>query len=512
MKMPPRLRSGQAALIIGGVAFVYRYLTSGALENDHFVMLARAHQVLYGDWPVRDFVDPGQPLAYLVSTAAAAIFGPTLLVNVVLCIVFLGATAAITYLLAQRASGSAIVGLAAAAITIVIYPRMYNTTKVIVPVVAIWLAWRYADAPGTRRLVALAAWTAIAFLLRHDYVAYVAISNAVLLAVRHAGARGEAARRLGLYAALSLLFISPWLLYVQHYEGVAAYFASALRFVAAEGRRTAGGSPPGLFYTLLLIPVIGILLSSREGPSPSGVEGPRLSRAQLASASVLVLLIDVVFLRDVLAARLPDVVAPIVVVSAAVTARLFSARVLNRAAITAAVLVVIVFAAFPGAANPDAIPTPAALVRRAVRVTHRLQDAAPEIQPNPRLAPLVAYLTRCTATTDRILVVGFGPEIPVLARRPFAGGLPSWIPGYYEDPDDVARAIARLNREQVGAAVMLDGSTVFMNLWPELGRWVRDRTFDEHAIPSIDSRIRVWLPRVAPGAPADAATGLPCRS
>jgi hypothetical protein len=342
----------------------------------------------------------------------------------------------------------------------------------------------------------------------------------VLLAVRHAGARGEAARRLGLYAALSLLFISPWLLYVQRYEGVAAYFASALRFVAAEGRRTAGGSPPGLFYTLLVIPVIGILLSSREGPAPSGVEGlapsgvegPRLSRAQLASASVLVLLIDVVFLRDVLAARLPDVVAPIVVVSAAVTARLFSARVLNRAAIAAAVVVVIAFAALPGAANPDAIPTPAALVRRAVRVTHRLQDAAPEIQPNPRLAPLVSYLARCTAATDRILVVGFGPEIPVLARRPFAGGLPSWIPGYYEDPDDVARAIARLNREQVGAAVMLDGSTVFMNLWPELGRWMRDRPFDEHAIPSIDSRIRVWLPRVAPATPADAATGLPCRS
>ena len=33
--------------------------------DDHFVMLARAQQVLYGDWPVRDFEDPGQPLFYL---------------------------------------------------------------------------------------------------------------------------------------------------------------------------------------------------------------------------------------------------------------------------------------------------------------------------------------------------------------------------------------------------------------------------------------------------------------
>ena len=59
------------ALAIGGPALVFiaacafRWLSMGALENDHFVALARAHQILHGDWPVRDFADPGQPLAYL---------------------------------------------------------------------------------------------------------------------------------------------------------------------------------------------------------------------------------------------------------------------------------------------------------------------------------------------------------------------------------------------------------------------------------------------------------------
>ena len=504
----PRLRSGQAAVIIGGAAFAFRYLTSGAIENDHFVMLARAHQVLYGDWPVRDFVDPGQPLAYLVSTAAAAIFGPTLLVNIVLCLLFLSATVAVTYLLVRRASGSAIVGLAAAAVTILISPRMYNTTKVIVPVVAIWLAWWYADAPGRRRLVALSGWTATAFLLRHDYIAYVAISNAVLLAVRRADARGEALRTLALYAALSLLFISPWLLYVQWYEGVPEYLASALRFVAAEGRRTAGGSPPAVFYVLVAIPAIGVLLSFRNGPRPEDGRGPRLSRAQLASASVLVLLIAVAFLRDVLAARLPDVVAPMAVVAAAVAGHLFSTRVLNRAAITG-LAVVIVAAVMPLAAR-STIATPADVMRQAVRVTRRLENASPDIQPNPALAPLVAYLARCTLASDRVLVSGFGPEIPVLAHRPFASGLASWIPGYYEDPADVARAIAQLDRERVGAAVMLDGSTVFMNSWPDLGRWVREHEFEEHAVPSIDPQVRIWLPRFGSAANVDTRTGLPC--
>ncbi len=487
--------------MIGGAAFVFRYLTSGAIENDHFIMLARAHQVLYGDWPVRDFEDPGQPLAYLVSTAAAAVFGPTLLVNVVLCILFLCATAAITYVLALRATGSALAGIGAAALTIVMYPRMYNTTKVVVPVVAIWLAWRYADVPGMRRLVALAAWTAAAFLFRHDYVVYVAISSSVLLIVRHADARREMMRRLAAYAALSLLFISPWLLYVQWFEGVPEYFASALRFVGAEGRRTAVGPPGTLFYVLVAIPVVGLLASFRKGP--------RLSAAQLASACVLVLLIDVVFLRDVLAARLPDIVAPVAVVTAAVVGHLFTPRAVSLGAI-ATLAAGALFAAFPVAARRTAIPTPVEIARHAIRVTHRLSSASAEIEPNPSLAPLIAYLNRCTRPRDRVLVGGFGPEIAVLAHRPFAGGLPTWIPGYYNEPPDVARAIERLDREQVGAAIMLDGSTVLVNSWPELGQWIRKRAFEEHAVPSIDARMRVWLPRVRAEASVDASTGLPC--
>jgi hypothetical protein len=488
-------------VLIAGVTFVVRYLMSGAIENDHFIMLARAHQVLYGDWPVRDFEDPGQPLAYLVSTAAAAIFGPTLLVNIVLCILFLSATAALTYLLALRATGSTMAGIVAAAITIAIYPRMYNTTKVIVPVVAIWLAWRYADAPTWKRLTALAAWTAVAFLLRHDYIVYVALSTAVLLAIRHGERWREAARRIAAYAGVSLLFITPWLLYVQAYEGVPEYLASALRFVAVERQRTVVGPPPPLFYVLVAIPVIGMLVSLRKGP--------RLTAAQLASASVLVLLVDVAFLRDVLAARLPDIVAPTAVVTAAAAGHLLSSRAVNRAAI-AALSAVILFAAVPVAARRGTVPTPLDVVRQAVLVTRRLEHAAPDIQPNPALAPLVAYLERCTQANDRVLVSGFGPEIPVLAHRPFAAGLPSWIPGYYEDAADVSRAIARLNREQLGAVVMLDGSTVFMRSWPAVDQWIRGRGFEEHTVPSINSRIRVWLPRAAPGTPADTPTRLPC--
>ncbi len=187
---------------------------------------------------------------------------------------------------------------------------------------------------------------------------------------------------------------------------------------------------------------------------------------------MLILLIDLVFLRDVLAARLPDIVAPVAVVTAAVVGHLFRPRTAGLIALIA-LIVGVLLAATPVAARRTAIPTPMEIARQAMLVTHRLASASPEIVPNPSLAPLIAYLNRCTRPRDRVLVTGFGPEIPVLAHRPFAGGLPTWIPGYYNDPPDVARAVDRLSHEHVGAAIMLDGSAVLANSWPDLGRWFK---------------------------------------
>lgn len=482
----------------GGAAFAYRYLASGAIENDHFVALARAHQVLAGAWPVRDFVDPGQPLAYLASAAAAAVFGPTLLVDVLLAVIIHTVSTVLTFFLARRATGSTTAALVAAAAGIVVYPRLYNATKVMVPVVAIWLAWRYADIPRTKNLFWLALWTAVAFLLRHDYIVYVALSYAVLLALVHRGVTRDAMRTLLVYAAFTLLFIAPWLIYVQVYQGVPQYYASALRFVAAEGRRTL--FRPGLAVWLLAaIPAAALLISLRPGL--------RLTTAQLASASVLVLSMDVVFLRDVLVTRLPDVVAPTAIVAAGVAGHVWPPRRITAVALGALAVLLLLSLRFVPRAT---VPGPATVAEQAVRVTTRLEYADREIQPEPALAPLVEYLSHCTPSTGRVLVSGFGPEIPVLARRPFAGGLPTWIPGYYQDPDDERRALVQLEGEPVAAAVMLDGSMVFLNSWPSLGRWLVEH-FEEHPVPSINSRLRVWLPRRDAVARPDPATGLPCR-
>jgi hypothetical protein len=156
------------------------------------------------------------------------------------------------------------------------------------------------------------------------------------------------------------------------------------------------------------------------------------------------------------------------------------------------------------------IPTPMAIVRQTGRVTERLLDDSPDIQPSPRHAPLVSYLARCTAPRERVFVTGFGPQIPFLAGRPFAAGLPSWMPGYYEAPADMARARRRLDREQVSAAVLLEGTDAFERAWPDLAAWFRSRRYEEHALPRDNDIVRVWLPPPAPGTPIDSVTGLPC--
>ena len=481
------------------LAFAARYAATGAIENDHFVTFTRGLQMLYGDWPVRDFDDPGFPLSYLISALTAAAFGPSLFVNVLLCVALIALTSTMTFLLAYRATGSTAVAFFAAVITIAFYPRLYNATKVIVPVVAIASAWRYADSPTPGRLVALAVWTAVAFLMRHDYAVYVAAGNLALLVICHAHEMRVMTVRLGSYVALSLLFIAPWLIYIQLVEGVGEYFASAFRFVAAEGRRTTTTLPPA-FFALTAVPVVGLLASLKRGD--------RLGRPHLVSACVILLTLDIVFLRDVLGARVPDVVAPTAVVAAAIAGLFMSERAMRTAAAVGFVLLIVVAAALlPGRTNSGASVN---AFTRVSQISQRLRQVSPEIIPNPSMAPLITYLSQCTDPQDRVLVTGFGPEIPALAHRPFAARLPTWIPGYYEDAADVNRALMRLRDERLGAAVFLDGTPVVEHSWPALMAAIRDRGFDEYATRSYNGRLRVWLPHEVRDARRDAATDLPC--
>jgi len=106
-----------------------------------------------------------------------------------------------------------------------------------------------------------------------------------------------------------------------------------------------------------------------------------------------------------------------------------------------------------------------------------------------------------------VLVGGFGPELPVLSHRAFAGGLPDWMRGYYEHPTDVARARAQLARERVGVAVMLDGGAAFTASWPALASDLRARGLEVRYLQLASGQVELWIP---PRSGRDVVTGLPC--
>src|SRR5688500_11699250 len=59
----------------------WRFVTFTGFTNDHYVHLALAQQMLMGERPVRDFIDSGWPLTYLLSAAAWRVFGDSLAIE-----------------------------------------------------------------------------------------------------------------------------------------------------------------------------------------------------------------------------------------------------------------------------------------------------------------------------------------------------------------------------------------------------------------------------------------------
>jgi hypothetical protein len=484
-------REGAAAALVFVAAWAFRFLSVGALENDHFVSLARAHQVLHGAWPVRDFFDPGQPLAYLTSAAAAAIGGPTLLTEVVLAVVIIALGASVTFVLARRASGSVLIALAAVGLELAAYPRLYNGAKLLIPLIAIWLGWRYADRPpATARLAALAVWSAIAFLWRHDFAVYIVVASLVLISLCSRIAREVATRRIATFLALVVVCLLPWAAYVQWAGGLGFYIASASRFAAVEAQRTSSPDNLPLLIAIVAIPFVATLLV-RMLP-PSVLTGQWLTYAHVVFIAALAMAMDLVFLRDRIAARFADVAGPTVVLIAWFAGRVPAKfiRWAGGAAVAIAAIGVIAVLARQG----FRVPTPGGVVRRFQMETTNLREAKPEAVPDHALLPIVRYLAECTPATDRVLVSGFAPQIPVLAHRPFAAGLPAWLPGYYTNPSDVERAAALLSRESVSLVVMLEGSDVFTKQWPRLATDLRSRGFVERTWRLDDRSVVVWLP------------------
>ena len=146
------------AVAVALIAFGFRFINVRDLSNDHYMHLAWAQQVLFGQVPGRDFVDPGMPLMYTLS-ALVQWMSPGPFSEAALTCALLAVAAGVTFVVAADLTGSIVVGTIAALFEIALYPRLYSYPKILVPAVALLLIQQYVRRPGRRGLLLLAIWT-----------------------------------------------------------------------------------------------------------------------------------------------------------------------------------------------------------------------------------------------------------------------------------------------------------------------------------------------------------------
>lgn len=204
---------GIAATLVFALTFVVRWITL-VFDNDYFMHLAWGAQMLHGDWPVRDFVEPGFVLQTLISYAGFGIGGNQLVAEGIVVCGFTAAGAALTFLTVRRCGGGVLLGFAAAAIAVFAYPRSYAYPKSFLYPAAMWTITGYVRWPGVRTLLPMAVLTAIAFLFRHDHALWIAGACGVAMVVTLWGSWTQFGMAVGLCAGVAGLIVAPWFAWI----------------------------------------------------------------------------------------------------------------------------------------------------------------------------------------------------------------------------------------------------------------------------------------------------------
>jgi hypothetical protein len=219
-------------------SFFYRFFLQPNVNNDFYMHVVRGRQMMLGELPVRDFVDPGLPMMYVVSAVAETVGGHSLLSEITASLIFMSLGAVLVFLLATEASRSQIIGLLITAMVVAIEPRLYGYPKIFCYPLAIWSMWRYVDRPDTVRTVVLAGCTVLAFLFRHDHGLYIGLVVVLAVIIRHwRGGRPDLSRAMMSFTLVTALLLSPYLLFIQVNGGLLAHLRTGVEFGRVEATR-----------------------------------------------------------------------------------------------------------------------------------------------------------------------------------------------------------------------------------------------------------------------------------
>jgi len=525
-----------ALVLLFAVTVLFRFLTlNTGFTNDQYIHLGNAQQMLFGEWPTRDFLDAGMPLMYVMSALAQKALGNTLFAEAVLVAIAFGLAAVLTAAAVRELTGSRGLALAAALLEVVIAPRAYGYPKILVYAVALLLLQRYVTRPTPGRLMALACGVIIAFLFRHDHGIYLGLG--CLLAVwlapgdddRPLQAPPTPARRMLSFAGLSTLLALPYLAFVQFHGGLWPYLQKGLEFRDREFSRaeyvwpTLAGDQPlhaVLLYAYWALPIVAavVLAASRHLP------GARTMAARTAPIVMVALLLNSAWVRPPLGARLADAIVPAVMLGAWLALRAWEAR--RRwlwRPVAAATAVLIAAATASTGATVDQLDRagllePLSRWPASVRDTRAALEAphASAVLPSSAaeaLIPFFDYVRRCTSPRSRLLVVGLVPEVSFFAHRPFAGGQVILPAGYFEAERYQRAVVDKLSRQTVPFVVIPGTSYIdsFDDSFSIVAAHVR-----QHYIPLAtfgdepETKVDVLIDRRLSFPGLDPTTGWPC--
>jgi hypothetical protein len=157
--------------------------------------------------------------------------------------------------------------------------------------------------------------------------------------------------------------------------------------------------------------------------------------------------------------------------------------------------------------------------KRVADLSARLRKSQPEGDQIPSrtslaLQPFFAFVQRCTAPTDRIVMTGLSPDVFVLADRGFAGGQMAFRPNFYPDPLDQGRAVDRMQHQSVPFFILsLEEEADFRGAMPVVAMHL-----NQHYVPLADvvvpetRGLRIFVERGRVAGSTDPTTGWPCFS
>ncbi len=245
--MVRRLLPGVLACAIAFASFGYRFL-SLELTDDDYLQFAIGRQVQqFGDWPVRDLIEEGDPLQNVTSAVLQGVFGYRLAPEVFFDLAMLSIAAALAFLIGHTISGSLFSSVAVTVLAVLMAPRPYGYSKTVIPMLGLWCCVSYIRRPSWFRAAAAGVITGIGFLFRHDLGVYLAAAVLVTVGAMKIAGSVLPRSRVYAYAGAAALGVVPYLVYVELNGGLLAYVTASRSFVQREVGRSDDAKPSFVF-------------------------------------------------------------------------------------------------------------------------------------------------------------------------------------------------------------------------------------------------------------------------